>query len=226
MTGMVDISFRFGRILEVGPSLRKKFFSQGEPEVYAYNMKIPPKKIVITEAENALWYPLRTVPRHEMKLYCLLEEKRIPAYLPVMPSIKVHHVHYKSNSYRYENEVLRPMLPSYVFARLDSIQRQSIWRNNSVRAILDVPKIHQESFIEELRGLQVMEELSLHTKVEYKREIAVNDRFVIEEPPQFEGAYGYLVERRKRFLWVIKLEIVGGYVTAEIDPRQYKFTKI
>ncbi len=189
-------------------------------------MKIAPRKIVITEDEDSLWYPLRTVPRHEIKLYRQLEEKGIPAYLPVMPAIKVHQVYYKTNSYRYEDEVLRPMLPSYVFARLDSTQRLSVWRTNSVRALLDVPKIQQGSFVEELRGLQVMEELALNARVEYKKEIAVNDRFVIEEPRQFEGSCGYLIERRKRFLWVVKLEIVGGYVTAEIDPRQYKFTKI
>lgn len=189
-------------------------------------MRFEPRKIVITEDENSLWYPLRTVPRHEIKLYRQLEEKGIPVYLPVMPAVKVHHVCYKTNSYRNEDEVLRPMLPSYVFARLDCTQRQSVWRTNSVRALLDVPKVQQASFAEELRGLQVMEELSFHTKVEYKKEIAVNDRFVIEEPRQFEGSYGYLVERRKRFLWVIKLEIIGGCVTAEIDPRQYKFTKV
>ncbi len=189
-------------------------------------MKFEYKKIAITEAENALWVPIRTIPRHEMKLYNYFEEVGIPTYLPVMSAVKVHNIHHKENSYRYEANVLRPMLTSYVFAQLDTEQRRSVWRTNSIRAILDVSKQEQPLFIEELKNLQFIESLALTTKVEYKNEIAVNDRFVIEEPRSFEGAYGYLVARRKRFLWVIKLEFIGGFVTAEIDPRQYKFTKV
>ena len=92
--------------------------------------------------------------------------------------------------------------------------------------ILNVTKEQQPSFVEELRSLQLFEELSQNTKVEYKKEICVNQRFVIESPCQFEGIYGYLVERRKRFLWVIKMELLGGFVSAEIDPREYKFREV
>ncbi len=209
---------------ESGFSLRKNTFSQGVPAAYK-EMSFERKKIIITEADDSLWYPVMTVPMHEMRLYHRLEEQGIVTYLPVVPKIKVHNVYHRESSYRYEDTVLRPMLTSYIFARLNDEQRRSIWRTNSVRAVLEVSRERQPSFIKELKGLQLMEELAENTKVEYKQEIAVNDRFIIESPRQFEGTYGYLVERRKRFLWVIKLEILGGFVTAEIDPREYQFTR-
>lgn len=184
------------------------------------------KKIIINESESSLWHPIRTMARHEMKLYQYFEDRGIPAYLPVVPDVKVHNVSYKDKSFRYENEILRPMLKSYVFAQMTDAQKRAVWRTNSVCGILNVAREQQASFIEELRGLQVMEELALTTKVQYKKEIEVNDRFRIEAPHQFEGTFGYLVERRKRFLWVVKLEIFGGFISAEIDPREYKFNKV
>ena len=135
-------------------------------------------------------------------------------------------MYYNDSSYRYESDILRPMLKSYIFAQMSDEQKRNIWRSNSVQTILNVGREQQASFIEELRGLQVMEELALHAKLEYKREIKVNDQFIIESPSQFEGTLGYLVEKRKRFLWIIKLEILGGFISAEIDPRRYKFSKI
>lgn len=202
--------------------MRDFIFSQGILEVCKI---FEQKQLAISELADSLWCPVRTVPLHEVKLYNHLKSAGITAYLPLVPAVKVHRVSYKESSYRYEDKVMRPMLASYVFALLNDEQRRNIWKTRSVRKILEVPEFMQSSFVEELRNLQTMEQLALNSKIEYKNEIAVNDRFVIDEPRQFEGTYGYLVERRKRFLWVIKLEILGGFVTAEIDPREYKFTK-
>ena len=189
-------------------------------------MGIKCKGINITESENSLWYPIQTMFRHELKLYRYFEDNGIPAYLPMVPNIKVHNVTYKDKSFRYECDTFRPMLTSYVFAQMTDEQKRTVWRTNSVRRILDVSREQQSTFIEELRGLQVTEELALTAKVQYKDEIAINDRFMIEAPSQFEGTYGYLVERRKRFLWVVKLEFFGGFIAAEIDPREYRFSKV
>ena len=189
-------------------------------------MKFERKNITITSAEDSLLYPVRTVARHEIRLYQYLNNNNIPSYLPVVANVKVHQVSYKEKTFRYEDNVLRPMLKSYVFAQLNDEQKRTIWRSNSVQMILDVTREQQPSFIEELRGLQMIEELALSSRVEYKKEIQVADRFCIEAPRQFEGVFGYLVERRKRFLWVIKLEIFGSYILAEIDPREYRFCKV
>ncbi len=189
-------------------------------------MSFERKNIVFTEAENALWYPVRTVPLHEMKLFRFFESRGIPAYLPLVPGIRVRSVHHKDSAYRYEDNILRPMLRGYIFAQMDEAQKKQAWQTHSVRSVLDISAYPQQVFIQELQNLQFMENLAFSNKVEYKNEIMVNDRFQIEEPRQFEGMFGYLVERRKRFLWVVKLEILGGFISAEIDPREYKFSKV
>ena len=184
------------------------------------------EKIIINESETSLWYPVRTKPRHELKLYRYFEEKGILAYLPLVPDIKVHKISSNEKSFLYENKILRPMLKSYVFAQMTDAQKRAVWRTNSVHGILNVSKVQQSFFIEELRGLQVMEELARTTKVQYKKEIEINERFRIEAPQQFKGTFGYLVERRKCFLWVVKLEFFSGFISAEIDPRDYCFSKV
>ena len=84
------------------------------------------KKIIINESESSLWCPIYTMARHEMKLYRYFEENGIPAYLPVVPDVKIHNVSYKDKSFRYENEVLRPMLKSYVFAQMTDAQWEEL----------------------------------------------------------------------------------------------------
>ena len=99
-----------------------------------------------------------------MKLYRYFEENGIPAYLPVVPDVKIHNVSYKDKSFRYENEVLRPMLKSYLFAQMTDAQKRVVWRTKSVCGVLNVTREQQSAFIGELRGLQVMEELAEYLK--------------------------------------------------------------
>ncbi len=72
----------------------------------------------------------------------------------------------------------------------------------------------------------MMEALALSKKLEFKKEIQVHDRFVIEAPQEYEGTYGYLVEKRKRFWWVVRLEFLGQYIETQIDPSYYQFRKL
>ena len=105
-------------------------------------------------------------------------------------------------------------------------KKKQIWRSNSVTNIWNVTAEEQPGFVEELHGLQMMESLALSTKLEFKKEIQVNDRFVIDAPQEYEGTYGYLVEKRKRFWWVVRLEFLGQYIETQIDPSNYTFRRI
>lgn len=189
-------------------------------------MDFQPQPVEFSIKENSLWLPIFTHSLHEFRLYNYLKKRNIPVYLPVVPDFKIHHVVKDGRTYTYRKEVLRPMLRSYLFAQLDTAQKKDIWNSKSVLKIWDVSKEMQSSFTEELRGLQMMEILAKSSKIEYKKEIQVNDRFVIEFPKVFEGIYGYLVQKRKRFLWVIKVEMLGQYINVEIDPSNYKMRKI
>ena len=118
------------------------------------------------------------------------------------------------------------MLSSYIFAQLTEDQRKQIWRSNSVNNIWNVSPEEQPKFVEELHGLQMMESLAQSTKLEFKKEIQVNDRFVIEAPREYEGTYGYLVEKRKRFWWIVRLEFLNQFIETQIDPSHYVFKRV
>ncbi|MBE6404424.1 MAG: hypothetical protein E7040_00200 [Lentisphaerae bacterium] len=189
-------------------------------------MDFQPQTLEISPRENHMWFPIYTHALHEFRLYNYLREREIPVYLPVIPDFKIHNIVRNGRPYSYRKEVLRPMLKSYLFAQLNPVQKRNIWNSKSILKIFEVSEEYQPVFIEELRGLQMMEVLARSSKLEYKKEIQVNDRFVIESPREFEGIYGYLVQKQKRFLWVIKIELLGQFVNVEIDPCNYKMRKI
>ena len=185
-----------------------------------------PEIVTFSIREDALWLPIYTRPLHEFKLYDHLCEHGIPAYLPVVPDFKIHRVVKGEKQHSYRREVMRPMLKSYVFAQLTFEQRKELWKTDAINNIWKVSPEEQPTFIEELRGLQMMEVLARTSKLEYKKEIQVNDRFIIEAPREFEGTYGYLIQKRKKFLWVVKLEFLNQCIDVEIDPSIYKMSKI
>jgi hypothetical protein len=183
-------------------------------------------KTRITIKDGAIWMPVYTRPLHEFRLCKYCEDHEIPYYLPLVPGIKIHNVYKGRKRHTYKKEIMKPMLSSYVFAQMTEDQRKHIWRSNSVNSIWDVTIEEQPDFVEELHGLQMMESLALSTKLEFKKDIQVHDRFVIETPPEYEGTYGYLVEKRKRFWWIVRLEFLGQFIETQIDPSDYTFRRI
>ena len=184
------------------------------------------ERVQITMKDGALWMPIYTRPLHEFRLCKYCEEHDIPFYLPLVPGIKIHNVNKGQKRHTYKKEIMKPMLSSYVFAQMDEDQRKQIWRSNSVNSIWNVTPEEQPGFVEELHGLQMMESLALSTKLEFKKEIQVNDRFIIDAPREYEGTYGYLIEKRKRFWWVVRLDFLGQYIETQIDPSAYTFRRI
>ena len=184
------------------------------------------EKVQITIRDGAIWMPIYTRPLHEFRVCKYCREHEIPFYLPLVPSFKIHNVYKGKKRHTYKKEIMKPMLNSYVFAQMTEDQKKQIWRSNSINSIWNVTIEEQPQFVEELHGLQMMESLALSTKLEFKKEIQVNDRFVIESPREYEGTYGYLVEKRKRFWWVVRLEFLGQYIETQIDPSDYSFKRI
>lgn len=186
----------------------------------------PQEKVQITIKDGAVWMPIYTRPLHEFRLCEYCKEHEIPFYLPLVPGIKIHNVYKGKKRYIYKKEIMKPMLSSYIFAQMTEDQKKQIWRSNSVTNIWNVTTEEQPGFVDELHGLQMMEALALSAKIEFKKEIQVNDRFVIDAPREYEGTYGYLVEKRKRFWWVVRLEFLGQYIETQIDPSDYTFRRI
>ena len=193
---------------------------------YQNATKNSPEKVQIAIKDGAIWMPIYTRPLHEFRLCKYCEKHEIPFYLPLVPGFKIHNLSKGQKRYTYKKEIMKPMLSSYIFAQMTEDQKKQIWRSNSINGIWDVTIEEQPKFVDELHGLQMMESLALSTKLEFKREIQVNDRFVIDAPRKYEGTYGYLLEKRKRFWWVVRLEFLGQYIKTQIDPNDFIFRRI
>ena len=176
-------------------------------------------------AENSLWMPVYTQPLHEFRLRDYMLANDIACYLPLLPEWKVQKVRSAKHSYEYKKVVFRPMFRGYLFARLSPEEKLSCWQSKSVVAYLDVPPEAQESFIRELRTVQMVEELGKNSPVEFGCEIGEGETFIIESGI-FEGTYGKLLKKNRRFLWTVEIECLNTALAVEIDPSSIKMRKL
>ena len=124
-------------------------------------------------------------------------------------------------TYQYRNVVLRPMFPSYIFVKLQPDQRSLIFRSNTVVRILGDQEQLSSKLMDEIRVIRRIEEIAKTQELEFNAEIKEGERFRIESGP-WEGVYGWLKKKQKRFLWTVEIECVNTLVQATIDPSQYK----
>lgn len=188
-------------------------------------MEFTPINIDFQVDDNALWIPIYTQPLHEFRLQQYFNERGIPNYLPVIPKIKIQNVNSGKTVYKYEKVIAKPMFSSYIFAALTPEQKIASWRSKSVIRYFDVPFEQQKEFIDELHGVKMMETLGQKNALEFGSEFQVGDRFVIETPP-FQGVYGYLEKKKKKFIWIIRIECMGSFIATEIDPSIYQMKKV
>ena len=191
-------------------------------------MEFVQEKVEFPVVDGKLWLPIRTKPLHEFRLHAYCKGHDIPVYLPVVSQLHPKHIPMPNKMYSYHETVMRPLLSSYIFVQLDDKERKSIWNSQSVSCIIPVPDFMQNEFLDELRSIQMMEDLAKTKKLEYHKDIQVNDRFEIESPSQYAGVRGYLVSKNeKKFVWIVKLDMIGGiFMDAVIDPSQYKLRKL
>ena len=176
-------------------------------------------------AANARWLPVHTQPLHEFRLRDYLVAHGIPCYLPLLPEWKIQKVHSSKRSYEYRKVVQRPMFRGYLFARLTTEDRVTCWQSRSVIGFLEVSEAGQKDFINELRTVRMVEELGREKPVEFGDNIQEGELFVIESGI-FEGTYGKLLKKNRQFLWTVEIECLNSTVAVEIDPSEYKMSKV
>ena len=162
-------------------------------------------------------------PKQESRLYGLCRESGVVCYLPLRKLCRVTVRRYGRKTYHYPQEVLRPMFPGYLFVRANPEQRNWLYGTNAiVRVINDTPEA-QAKLLEEIRVVRRIESIALEEEVEFNAEVKEGDRFLVESGP-WQGTYGWLKRKRKRFVWTVELECVNALVQATLDPSQVRLT--
>ncbi len=166
-----------------------------------------------------------TTPLNEGHLRDFCNEHGIVNYLPLRKTFLFKHHERNGKSYQYQNIVLRPMFPNYIFVKLQPEQRSQIFRSNTVVRILADEDQRSRKLIDEIRVIRRIEEIAKTEELEFNPTIKEGGKFLIESGP-WQGVYGWLKKKRKRSLWTVEIECVNSLVQATIDPSQYKMSAV
>ncbi len=166
-----------------------------------------------------------TTPLNEghFKEYC--NEHGIVNYLPLRKTCLFKRHIRNGKTYQYRNVVLRPMFSNYIFVKMLPEQRSQIFRSNTVIRILGDEAQISAKLLDEIRIVRRIEEIAMTEELEFNPQIKEGGKFLIESGP-WQGVYGWLKKKRKRYLWTVEIECVNSLVQATIDPSQYKMSPV
>ena len=165
-------------------------------------------------------------PKQESRLYGFCRDSGIVCYLPLRKLCRVKIRHYGKKTYHYPQEVLRPMFPGYLFVRVNPEQRNRLYGTNAiVRVINDEAPQAQAKLLDEIRVVRRIESIALEEEIEFNAEVREGGKFLVESGP-WQGTYGWLKKKRKRFVWTVELECVNALVQATIDPSQVRLSPV
>ncbi len=168
--------------------------------------------------------PIKTTPLHEFKFRDYCKENGIVSYLPLRKVWQVRNqTSTKGKTYSYSREVLRPMFTGYVFVKTPLERLRSLFETKLITKIIHV--VDLDAFMEEVRTVRKVELVGLKQELEFNTDIAVGDRFMIQNGV-WEGVTGWLTCRDKKFKWTVQIEFVNQTITTTIDPSKYKMIRL
>lgn len=154
-----------------------------------------------------LWTPVRTKPRQEKKLAQYCKAKGVAVYLPL---INKQHTYGKRKV-----EFSSPMLPGYVFCRVDEKSYQKILPSNAIVYKIDMDSYSEKKLKIELKILRVFERLSNSCQIEVKPEL-VEGTVVEITSGSFRGIEGIVESRKNHSFLIVNIDMLGHSVKAQI----------
>ena len=153
--------------------------------------------------EGMLWRPVFTLARNEKKIYALLKEKGIDAYLPLRTHVNIQPVISKGKNYCYKRKLAVPMFSNYLFACLSYDSCSELQRNRSVIRVLPVSDIQEDALMNELKMIQALEIYSENAEIDVSNGIVRGPRVKFIDG-QFAGWEGIAVDEadNKGFVYI------------------------
>jgi transcriptional antiterminator RfaH len=157
------------------------------------------------------WVVVNTHPAKEMLAIENLRRQKFETYCPLMRK-RIRHA-------RREHEALRPLFPSYVFAKLDS--KMNRWRSiastfgvKQLIAFGDRPGLLHSDFIESLKAREV-EGVIVRPREPYQ----VGQK-VLLTGGAFEGISATIIELNENDRVVVLMEILSRSVKIKVDSKK------
>jgi transcription antitermination factor NusG len=178
--------------LAVGVTFQERF--QGDP------------RPGLTDTSNRKWCVLHTKSRREKRLAAQCAHLGLLYYLPLRKSITGR------RGRRHISDV--PLFPGYVFASINPMDRQSLFRTGHVANVLDVAD--QEGLLSDLNNIQVAceRQSTLEPAFMVKRGQRVR---IIDGP--LAGIEGIVQAHKNRYRLILTIDCIRQAVACEIDIR-------
>ena len=163
---------------------------------------------LMTTAEEALseilWFVAHTRPRCEKKLVQYCERERIETVLPLLKSVKK----YRGKTVTFQ----KPVFPNYVFLRMERRRRQSIFQNDHVVNLLDVPD--QAEFEQQLQD--ILDALETDLEIILAPQIRKGSKVRIVHGP-LRGMEGWVENRTGKIQVQLRLDFIGQGVAVALQ---------
>jgi len=152
------------------------------------------------------WYAVYTRSRHEKRVASRLEEKQIEVFLPLRKVLR----RWKDR----RKEVLMPLFSSYVFVRIPYGQKLSVLQTPGVAQILSEGSKPMPIPEEQIVSIQKLVESGLnYDPYPYLKEGTLVS--VVRGP--LSGVQGILVEKRKKHLLVLSVDLIQQSAVLQVD---------
>ncbi len=180
---------------------------------------------ILEPGEGEIVRTVYTRPLNEGRLRDFCDKHGIVNYLPLRKVIRLKRVTSKGKSYQYQNIVLRPMFPNYIFVKMTPDQRALLYKSGSSVRILGDQETPSNKLLDEIRLVRRVETIAMDEELEFNKGIKEGGKFLIESGP-WAGVYGWLKKKRNHSLWTVEIECVNSIVQATIDPSHYQMTPV
>jgi transcription termination/antitermination protein NusG len=152
------------------------------------------------------WYAVYTRSRHEKRVASRLGEKEIEVFLPLRKVLR----RWKDR----RKEILLPLFSSYVFVRIPNMQKLSVLQTPGVVQILSEGNKLVPIPVEQIVSIQMLVESGLHyDPYPYLKEGTLVG--VVRGP--LSGVQGILVEKRKKHLLVLSVDLIQQSAVLQVD---------
>lgn len=152
------------------------------------------------------WYAIYTRPRHEKKVFALLEEKKQDVFLPLVTRVRL----WKDRKQKVE----MPLFSSYLFARFDYKNRFDLLHTSGVVKIVNfrgTPAVVPDWQIDALKQMiENPDKMRMENYMRAGQEVEVTEG-------AFKGMRGAVKTIKGRERLVVTIEGVMQSVSVEID---------
>lgn len=162
------------------------------------------RRVLQPSPDETLWFVAHTRPRCEKKLVSYCEQEDVSTTLPLYRTM---------HKYRGKKvEFKKPLFPGYVFLRMPTTKRQTVFQSKYVANLLEVHD--QAEFDRQLADILVAVETELD--IQLAPEIGEGRRVVIKSGP-LRGMEGWVEKRFGMSTVLLRLDFISQAAAVKVE---------